>query len=691
MNRSLLPATLLAMLVALLAAPIAIAQEPQRLDGQVTDSANVLDERALQPALDAFETATGSQLHVLFVSTTGDLPLAPYVDETVELNNFGAGDALFVVAVEDRTYQLWVGDRLASSVSATEQDDILIDEVEPFLADGDYDGAVRAVASGLAAAATGSPLPAVPTPLPTQGDGSETGSSGGPNIFVVLLVLGVIVAVIWGGLKVWRRMRPASAAGTRSKQTGAADLAERANEVLLEADEAVRDASQEVSFAEAEFGTGEVGVSRKALGEAETKLNEAFRIRQQLDDEINETPAERETMLRSLIAACESAIAISEAEIDRVDTLRDLERRAEEVLASLPGQVAEATGKIATARGDLAFLEANAAGAVAEVRGNVEEAEKCVDFAEEQIEDARASLPAGEAEPSAPAIRAAQAALAEADRLSIAISELRSGIETAREALPGDLRAAEAAINAARSAGSTPAPAAGSLSEAERLLREARELGSGTRADPVTARARAVQARSLAESVTTAARSEHERQQQLRATTASSIASARTTFDRAQDYIQSRRMGVGSSARTRLTESRRHLDEARRFERSDPTRASSEATAATRLAEEALRLASRDFASYDQPANSRPRNLPGSRHSTRGGDIASAGAVLADILGAGVDGSRWGTPRKSSQSRQRPPGGRSSAGSFSIPGLGRNSTSGSRPAGGGGRSRGGRW
>jgi hypothetical protein len=197
-----------------------------------------------------------------------------------------------------------------------------------------------------------------------------------------------------------------------------------------------------------------------------------------------------------------------------------------------------------------------------------------------------------------------------------------------------------------------------------------------------------VEARSVAEKVSAAVRSEQERQQQLAATASAAVASARSTVDRAEDYIQSRRLGVGGTARTRLAEAKRSLVEAQGLERSDPERSASLANRAGQLAEEALRLASRDFSDYDQPAARRSSSVPGNRRGRGGGDIASAGAVLAEILGAGVDGGRWGSPRRSSPSRTR---GRSSGGGFNIPGISGPTRSGGSSRSSGGRSRGGRW
>ena len=74
-------------------------------------------------------------------------------------------------------------------------------------------------------------------------------------------------------------------------------LARDANRLLIETDDAVRDAEQELGFAEAQFGATEVEAFRAALREASGQLQGAFAARQRLDDNEPEDEATRAALL----------------------------------------------------------------------------------------------------------------------------------------------------------------------------------------------------------------------------------------------------------------------------------------------------------------------------------------------------------------------------------------------------------
>ena len=78
-----------------------------------------------------------------------------------------------------------------------------------------------------------------------------------------------------------------------------------------------------------------------ALAAAREELKNAFRIRQQLDDGVPEEPPQREQMLNQVVAHCDKAHELVEAQTKRFQELRDLERRAPEVLAEQERRVSE--------------------------------------------------------------------------------------------------------------------------------------------------------------------------------------------------------------------------------------------------------------------------------------------------------------------------------------------------------------
>ncbi|HEX2883885.1 MAG TPA: TPM domain-containing protein, partial [Candidatus Limnocylindria bacterium] len=307
-HRALLPRTMAALAAALLLlesfASIATAQS---LTDRVTDEAGVLDGGGRSEALNAIEqleSAANIQLWALFVGSTGGEPIDDYTQRLVDDNGLGVNDALFVVAVDDRRYQLWISDSLTDQVTTDEQDAILAERVEPALRDGDWSGSVVAAAEGLADAATTSGGGGGGGG--GGGDGGDGGTGGGsdqpagepssgPSFFVVLLAV-VLIGV--GGWLLWSRLQAGRAReeDDRERERRLRGLSQQANALLIETDELLRHDAQELGFVEAEFGSDAADPFREALAKARAELQAAFRVRQQLDDNQPETPPEREKL-----------------------------------------------------------------------------------------------------------------------------------------------------------------------------------------------------------------------------------------------------------------------------------------------------------------------------------------------------------------------------------------------------------
>jgi len=640
-----------ALLLATALSPPSHAQETPRLTGTVTDLANAVDStEAIEDAADELQRESGLQLFVLIVETTGERSMAAYTDDVREENNLGASDALLVVALGDSQYQLWLGDLVTDDVTEEEQDTLLANEVEPELVDGDWEGAAIAAAEGINAAIEGDITGA-----------DDDGGGGGSTFWLVLLAIVVVAGVGFGGYWLfdqWRRNR--RSAEERDRRTG--ELAKRANALLLQSDDALRDAEQDIAFAEAEFPSEEIAPFREALAKARDEVKAAFAVRQKLDDSTPESPAEREKMLNEIVERCESAQKLIAEEERSLDEKRDLMRRAPEVLELLPGQIAGVEAKIEQARANLARLEQYAESSWRTVQGNIVEAEKRIAFARSAVEGGKAAVAQDDRTRAAAAVRDAQQALGEASALLEAIDTLAAAMQEAQSKLATQLPIAEADIRGARAAlrDGMPPELTQRVAQAEQSLAEARRLASSARPDVLAAYRLGVEAEAIADDVLRATQEAEEARRRERAIAESAVASAESSYRRAADYVLSRRRGgIGREARTRLSEAERRLDRARDLLTEQPREATQQAQQAQRLADDALRLAQDDFGAWGRPGR-------------RGGmDGLGIGIALGGILfgggGGGFGGTRWGSP-----------GG---GGGIRIPGG----------FGGGGRSRGGRW
>ena len=511
-------------------------------------------------------------------------------------------------------------------------------------------------------------------------------------MWIVLLAIGLWLIYAW-----WQRRRAdRRTAEERDKQTG--QLATEANRLLIETDDALRDARNELGFVEAQFTPAEVAPFRTAIDLAAAELAAAFTVRQQLDDAVPEDQATRERMLGEIVSRSRRARALVDEQVARFESLRDLERNAPEVIAKLREALSALETRLPAVAATLAGLDQYAAADRAPIAGNVAEAQKRLEAAKAALTQAEAALETDR--PAArSAVQQAQAAVTQATQLLDAVDQLSAQLADAAAKVPGEIEAAAAEIATAQEATrgrEAPLEVTGRLVEAQRLVDAARAALATQPPGVLEARRLAAQADAAADEALAGVQRDQEARQRQRATVDRAVAVAAGTVDRASAFIQSRHSGIGREARTRLAEAQRHLEAARSLTATDPDGAVNEARSAEQLAGEAYRLASADFDDWDTTGY-RPGGAGGGGYGggtgggspgTTGADVAGQilGGILGGILSGGRSGSSWGgggwggTPWGSSG----PFGG--SGGGSSGGSRGGRSFGGSFGRGGGGRS-----
>ncbi len=680
------------------------AQDTPRLQGRVTDLAGVLsdaDRSTAEDGIRRLDADRNIQLWALLVDTTEGVAAPDYANEVAKANGLGGNDALLVVAVNDRRDAIWVGP-LLDSVTDGELDAILADSVEPRLRESAWGQAVADGAAALGQASVGAPI----------GGGGGDGAGGGGGVTepaaapdfgwlawfvpILLIVAGGVLLVWWFGR--WRATH--REAEERDRRTG--ELARKANVLLVQTDELLRQDDQELGFAEAEFGADAVEGFRAALGQARAELQAAFKVRQQLDDEVPEDPPTRERMFNEIVTRCASAQELVGKETERFRELRDLERRAPEILAGLPDELVRVEGRLPPSDAVFASLQAEAASSAATVRGNVVEARKRIGLAREASSAGSAAVQGGDKAGAARAAKAAQDAAAQAAALLDAVDKAAHGLDEARRQLPDALATARTDVAAARSTLATTTDGAGEadVGQAEAKLAAAQEAASGDRHDLVLAYRLAKEAAAAADAALLRIRKGEERRAKALAAADAAAMAAAQAVDRASDYITARRHGVGRIPRTRLADAQAALEQARSLRDSDAVASLAHAQKALAQADEAYRLASDEFGETDaagyggtviingrQYPVGRGRPWQGrSRDPRWGSDIGTAilGGIIGGILSGGGrgGGGGFGVPRGGGFGGfGGGGGGRSVGGGFGGVGGG----------GGGGRARGGGW
>lgn len=660
----------------------------QTLSESVVDEAGVLTDAhrtEAEDAIESLEAEANVQLWALFVSTTGGQPITDYADAVAAENGLGGNDALLVVAIDDRRDALWVGD-LLDEASSEEIDTILAEDVEPQLAAGEWGAAIAGAATGLASA-----LDADTEPDSPGGGASPGGDDGDGSGLLPVLVIG---AVAFFGWMLWRRWKAGRAAeeDDRERERRLRGLAQRANALLIETDELLRHNAQELGFVEAEFGADAAEPFREALDQARQELQAAFRLRQLLDDGQPEEPSERERMLNEVVGRCEAAHRLVEAQTAHFRELRDLERRAPEILAEQERRVAAMNERLPQAEATLEELRRDASGSSQAVQGNVAEARKRIELAARAATDGLAALERGDGAAAARAARASQDALAQAHALLDAVQHEAATLAEARTAMDGALARARAdlelARNAVRQAQNTDQGDA--LATATARLDAAEAARKGTPRDLVTAYRLAREAEAAAEQVVASIRQGEERRLRELAAADAGIRAAELSADRAEEYVATRHHGIGRRARTALSEADAALERARLFRDDDPAAALVEAQRAAQLADAAYARARRDFEATVDDGYGGTIVIGGYPYSTGrganwGGDVGGAilGGIIGSILSGGGRRGGWGGGGFGGFG-----GGGFGGGGF---GGGGGRSFGGGFGGGGGRSRGGGW
>lgn len=566
------------------AGPVAAAP-PQDVPGAVTDLAGVLtptQERQVADALDDLADATPYQLFVVYVDGFDGMSTRAWADSTAEASGLGRDDILLAVAVGDRRYQVSVQQDIALSdaaLSTVEQDDI-----EPALGDDDWAGAAIAAAAGYERAA-------------------NPPASRGTVAFRVLLALAAAGLLGYGGYRLVLRRRAAE-----REAAELAELDDRSASALVAADEAVTAAVQEAGFIEAQLGAVHVAPFAAAVAEARTVLAEAFRERQQLDDDQAEPDARRRTLAFAVLDGCARVDTILAEQRETVDRLRALHERVPQDLAA----AREEAGRLATRAQDTgttweAVRRGYAPTAMAHVPDAVADA---AGLAAQAATEADAGLAVLDTDRPAAVAHATQAraALARAAAVLDSLDQQAADLATAPQQIDAVSAEIEADLADATRLGADGEPVRAAVAVARREQDRARSADAGLDPLAVLTALRAAEAgldRVLDPLRASEAARAHavERLPQVQATVQARIAAVEATI--ARD-----RWSVGATARTRLADAQRLAVAGEVAVGSDPVAALDALRAAAARAEEAQQAALADVdrarrrlaAAHDEPS-----------------------------------------------------------------------------------------
>ncbi len=574
---------LLVLLLAALAFPaLAVAEQPFRLATQIEDRAAVLGDgrTGVEQAIGQLQDGEHVQLWVTYVDTFSGMGAQEWADQTAVESDLGLNDVLLAVAVDDRAYAYSVDQQFP--LDQAQMDAVMTDQVEPALQNDDWAGAAVAAATGIGDALHGA--------SGTEGaerlfrrEQHQCHRRGPPR-------------------RRGHRGRDRPSAPPPSRRGGAAapgqappvpldELRRQANAALVETDDAVKTSTEELGFAAAQFGDEQAAPFKTALEKAQAELDAAFKLRKQLEETQDEA-AQRE-LLTQVLAHTGAANAGLDAEADRFDKLRDLERNAPAVLERLEAQAGELEARRPQVEGVLAELSGvYAAAAVAPVAAAPADAAARLEFARQQIAAGREDLTAGRNGEAAVDAAAAEAAVGQARQLLDSVERLRSELTQAQTLIDAAIAETRRDIAEARTSGGPQLQLLVDTAEAA-VAASADAAGPAGGRDPLGALRRLKDADDALEQALQYVRDQAARRAKAAESYDRTSGAARSSLASADDFIRTHRGGVDAGPRTTLAEARRELQRAEQLAATDPEAAAQHAARAGELADEAFAAARR--------------------------------------------------------------------------------------------------
>ena len=261
-------------------------------------------------------------------------------------------------------------------------------------------------------------------------------------LFVVLLLVGIALLI---------RRR-----GGRDEDASRA-LATRANILLVRVDDEVASSEDELGFALAQFGDEITTSFSITLERAKEQLNEAFALRQRLDDSTPESETQRRGWVLRIIQLCENAATALADERARFELLRRRERNAPRDLQELRRLIGQVRETVPTAKATLTRLTAGfQPSALGGVSDNATEAEQLLGDAAEAADTAETALARDAASPVADTLRSGREAAERASELLASLDRRASALDAAAEQVEHQVAAARADLEEARAVRDAP-------------------------------------------------------------------------------------------------------------------------------------------------------------------------------------------------------------------------------------------
>lgn len=609
-----------------------VTEDPVDLGGDVVvdrTGDTIRDLGLVQQRVADNNAEADADLYVVVVDSFDGLDRGEWAAQSADASGLGTDALLLAIAMQDGQYGLAVANGYPYSLGEAEA--LAVDALEPDLNNGpDVDGAISSYSNALASGV---------------GLGGGSGDGGGTEVNVDGSAVWPVVALVGGGAVVgvgaWgitravraNRRRRGEREVAQQQQLSLEELKQRADIALVQLDDTVQQSEQELAFAGAQFGDDAVRPYQEALAKAKGGLREAFQLQQQLDDAFPDTDQERHDWSSRILQIADGAGRELAGHAASFDELRDLEHTAPQAIEHAAQLRTELGERLGGARRTLERLgERHAGGSIAPVQQNIAGAERLLPAIDEAIAVGRQAAAAGDGSKAAVAVRTAEAELAQASGLLAGVERAEHDLATASQQLAELVEDSVGDIATARSLPRGPVDLQPLVQLVEQGVAQARAVPVDTLAVLATLQ----RANQRLDEATGQVRAAGERQQRAASDLQRWLTAARSSIDLAEQFIRSRRIGIGSAARQHLAGAQDALAQALRLERQDPAQAAALAQQATQLAEQAQREADDDVDRWQGPGG--VRNPYYRRGGYGGGMLGGGGGRGQDMLTGGLLG-----------------------------------------------------
>ena len=600
---------LLAVLLVGVAAPTSAAQATAPdLD---LGSATIVDRAgALSPAdharvgaeLRELSRAHGIDLYAVLVDRFTDPDdRQRWADAVAKRNGLSKTQYILAVATESRQFTVSADD---AGPLGPDQLDALEAATKPFLSKGDYAGAVSAAAGSatLALAASPSSVPSATPPATATPSATPAPSPAPPSARAQQLqqqsadesarntVLGTVILLAILGALGFGAVRKRRAENAKLEQ-----LERESATALVTADEATRRGTQELDYARAQFGDDATQVFATGIARARAFVDQGFGIRQQLDDDVPDTRAQRKAWAAEILDLCARASGELQTQLERFDAIRTIEQDGAGALAAAARSGAVAATALDGTVARVERLQQRYGGpGIAAVSENPAYGRALLEYAQQHCGAAQSALDSGDTSRAAVSIRIAQESIAQIPLLETAVGGAEQALAAAEQralALIADLEQDLFEISGI----DDPDGRLARGGQATRLrIDEARAQLSGPQFDPLTICAALEAANTETDALIAGGRDAQARAEREARLLDDRISGAAAQVSAAEGFIGTRRGAVGAKARTRNAEALGSLQQAYAHRDSDPGLAAQYAQRARDLATRALRHAQQD-------------------------------------------------------------------------------------------------